>query len=282
MFRRASSGLWRYMRGHRLVAAAICYVAVLVALIPLSPLVVPFDPQTADPTVVLQAPSWTHWLGTDNSGMDIFSRLLSATRVDLTIAVVASTISLIIGSLLGVMSGYFRGVFSELIARGADSAQSFPLFVLAMVLVATRGPGVLNIIVVLGVLNIPMYIRLVRARTFALRDSLFVEAARSIGARDRRIVVRHLLPNALAPALIQFSVNIGWAILFTAGLSFVGAGVRTPTPEWGLMIADGAPNIVTGEWWPALFPGIVIGMTVFSFAVLGDALEHVLDPRRRH
>jgi peptide/nickel transport system permease protein len=213
--------------------------------------------------------------------MDIFSRVIAAYRVDLVIAVVASVISLGIGAMLGVISGYYRNFGSESIARLADAAQSFPLFVLAMALVAATGPSAVNIIIVLGVLNIPMFIRLVRTRTYSLRESSYIEAARALGMRDRRLIMRHLLPNASPPALIQFSVNVGWAILFTAGLSFVGAGVRTPTPEWGLMVAAGAPSVVTGQWWPALFPGIFIGLTVFAFALVGDALENLLDPTRR-
>src|SRR5262249_53778602 len=150
---------------------AAAYVVLLVVLSLLEPIIVPYNPRTADPTAVLLAPSREHWLGTDSSGMDILSRVIGGIRVDLSIAVVASTISLIIGSILGVVSGYFRNGFSEVIARSADAAQSFPLFVLAMVLVAARGPSAFNIILVLGVLNIPMYIRLVRARTFTIRES---------------------------------------------------------------------------------------------------------------
>ncbi len=273
--------VWHYLKRNRLAMAAVLFVLLLLVLVAIGPHIGPYDPQQANPADALQPPSLRHLFGTDASGLDIFSRVIAAPRVDLTIALLAATVSLIVGSALGAVSGYYRGIGSEIIARVADLGQSFPLFVLAMALVAAVGQSPLNIVVVLGVLYAPMFIRLVRSRTYAVRESLFIEATRTIGASDRRIVLRHLLPNSLPPALIQYSVNIGFAILFTAGLSFVGAGVRPPTPEWGLMIATGAPDIVTGQWWPALFPGLAIGLAVMAFAIVGDMFEHLLDPRRR-
>jgi peptide/nickel transport system permease protein len=245
------------------------------------------DPETAHPEASLLAPSWQHWLGTDISGMDIFSRVIFSARIDLEIAVLGTLLSLAIGAPLGLVAGYFastRGFwswFSEATMRTADVLQAFPVFVLAIALVAALGQSARNVIFAIAFVNAPIYLRLLRTQALSLRERRFVEAARVSGNSELRIVRRHILPNAMAPALVQLSVNMGWAVLLTAGLSFVGAGVRVPTPEWGSMIAVGAQNMITGQWWPALFPGIAIALTVLAFALVGDSLELMLDPVRR-
>lgn len=214
-----------------------------------------------------------HWMGTDVSGYDIFSRVIAAPRTDLMIALLANGLSLIIGVFLGLIAGYFRNFATELLMRVSDVMQSFPVFISAMVLVTLAGRSTGNIIIALAFVYIPIYIRLTRAEVLSQKSRGFVEAARAMGNTEMAIALRHVLPNSLTPALIQSSVTIGFAILLTAGLSFVGAGVRPPTPEWGLMISTGANTIILGEWWPSVFPGIAISLTVFSFAVLGNALE---------
>jgi peptide/nickel transport system permease protein len=212
--------------------------------------------------------------------MDVFSRVISAPRTDLSIALIATSLAVLIGSPLGVISGYSRGALGEVIARGLDIVQTFPPFILAMAAVAMAGQDIRNVIVVLAATNAPMFARLLRTRVYALQEARFIEAATAVGNSEPRIIFYHLLPNAWQIVFIQFSVNVGWAILLTAGLSFIGAGVRVPTPEWGSMIAIGAPNIVTGEWWVALFPGLALGITVLGFAILGNAFEVLLDPTR--
>ena len=173
------------------------------------------------------------------------------------------------------------GIGAEIISRTADILQSFPVFILAMALVAVTGPSPATIIVVLAFLTSPIYLRLMRTQTYALREAPFVEAARVIGNTRLKIVVKHILPLAVPPAIGQLSVNVGFAILITAGLSFVGAGVRVPTPEWGSMISVGSSTIMTGQWWTTLFPGLAIVVTVLGFSLVGDAVDIILDPRRR-
>jgi len=214
-----------------------------------------------------------HWMGTDANGYDIFSRVIAAPRTDLKIALLANILSLIAGVFFGLVAGYWRNWGTELLIRVSDVLQSFPVFIMAMVLVALAGRSATNIIIALAFVYTPIYLRLTRAEVLSQTSRGFVEAARAMGNSELSIAMRHVLPNSLTPALIQSSVTIGFAILLTAGLSFVGAGVRPPTPEWGLMISTGANQIVLGEWWPSVFPGLAISLTVFGFAVLGNALE---------
>ena len=198
---------------------------------------------------------------------------IAAPRTDLLIALTANFLSLVIGVFLGLIAGYFRNFATEFLMRVSDVMQSFPVFISAMVLVTLAGRSTGNIIIALAFVYIPIYIRLTRAEVLSQKSRGFGEAARAMGNSEIAIALRHVLPNSLTPALIQSSVTIGFAILLTAGLSFVGAGVRPPTPEWGLMISTGANTIILGEWWPSVFPGIAISLTVFGFAVLGNALE---------
>ena len=270
-----------YFKRDHLAALGLLIVAVNLFLAAFSPWIVPYDPNAAAVGVYLEPPSWKHWFGTDRVGMDIFSRVLYAPRIDLTIGLVATTISVLIGAPLGVFSGYYRGFLPELIARVSDVVQCFPVFIVAMTIVFVTGQTVENVIITLAILNAPIFVRLLRSKTYALRERKFIEAARCIGNSDLQLLVRHLLPNSLGVVLIQFSVNVGWAILMAAGLSFIGAGVRVPTPEWGAMISMGAPDLITGQWWAAFFPGLAVGITVLSLALVGNALEVILDPMRR-
>ena len=262
----------------RIIGFAIIAIVVVCAVG--APLLAPADPLHSDPALILTPPSLGSLLGRDDAGMDVLSRIMWGGRVDLTIALTATLISCGIGIPFGVASGYLRGWLPEVISRVFDLMQSLPVFVLAMAIVAVRGPSVINVIVVLAVLNSPIFVRLMRSQTYALRDRAFIEASRVAGFSDVGIIVRHLIPNAIGPALAQMSVTAGLSILLTAGLSFVGAGVRPPQPEWGGMVAAGASDIVTGEWWPALFPSLVIGLSVVAFALIGETLEIVVDPRK--
>lgn len=271
-----------YLRQSRGAMLGLLIVGVMLLLVLVAPLVATHDPRQANPKDFLQAPSRDHWFGTDASGLDIYSRVLYAPRIDMVIAVAGVALSVLIGCPLGVFVGYYpSGFLSGLIMRVMDFLQSLPIFIMAMALVAALGQDITNVIYVLTVFNVPVFVRLMRSEALSLREIEYIEAARCAGNSDRRIVFRHLLPNALAPALIQVSVSIGAAILLTAGLSFIGAGVRVPTPEWGLMIAQGAQNMITGQWWIAFFPGIAMSVAVLGFALLGDALRDILDPARR-
>lgn len=278
-----------------LLMVGITIVAVVSILALVGPYIGPYSPTMTTPRISVAPPSlaevpaqlsgWItgqlphppHWMGTDASGYDVFSRVIAAPRTDLVIALVANGLSLAIGVMLGLVAGYFQNRSTELLMRVSDVMQSFPVFISAMVLVALAGRSTTNIIIALAFVYTPIYVRLTRAEVLSQKVRGFVEAARALGNPELKIAFRHVLPNSLTPALIQASVTIGFAILLTAGLSFVGAGVRPPTPEWGLMISTGANQIILGEWWPSVFPGIAISVTVFGFAVLGNALERRYD-----
>lgn len=262
-----------------LVAAGLFGLFVLLALI--GPWIVPYDPLVSDAAAALKPPSASHWFGTDALGRDIFSRTIVATRLDLGIAVSAVLLSFVIGISLGLMAGYFGGWWDVGVTRLSDTIMAFPLFVLAMGIVAALGNTVGNIVLATAVINVPFYVRVARAETNIRRNAGFVEAARLAGNGEWRILAVHLFPNILPPAAVQVSLNMGWAILNAAGLSFIGLGVRPPTPEWGILVAEGAQFIVSGEWWVSFFPGAVLMLAVFSFNLLGDALRDILDPRKR-
>jgi len=254
---------------------------VFIAMALFGPWLVPFDPLASNSSVALQPPSGTHWFGTDALGRDIFSRTVVATRLDLAIAFSAVLMSFVIGMPLGLAAGFFGGWWDRIISRGADTIMAFPLFVLAMGIVAALGNTVGNIILATAVINLPFYVRVARAEANVRRGAGWVEAARLSGNSDARILAMHLFPNALPPAMVQVSLNMGWAILNAAGLSFIGLGVRPPEPEWGILVAEGAQFIVSGEWWVSFFPGAMLMLAVFTFNLLGDALRDIFDPRRR-
>ena len=267
------------------IGLLIVAVSLFLALFGLA--IAPYPPERALPGETLQPPSWQHPFGTDVSNMDIFSRVISAPRIDLTIALVSTTIAFFGGVLLGVVSGFFGGnrgvphILSEGIMRAADIIQAFPVFIFALALVGFRGPGIENVIAALAFLNIPYFLRITRGTVLQVRERAFVEAQRCAGASELRIAFVHVMPNALTVPIANISPTIGFSILLTSGLSFVGAGVPVPTPEWGSMIAIGAPNMMTGQWWTALFPGIALGTTILGYALVGDGLREYLDPVRK-
>ncbi len=262
-----------------LLATGMFLLLVVLALF--GPWLVPFDPLASKATAALQPPNGTHWFGTDALGRDIFSRVIVATRLDLGIAFSAVAMSFVIGMPLGLAAGFFGGWWDRIVSRLADTIMAFPLFVLAMGIVAALGNTVGNIILATAVINLPFYIRVARAEANVRRSVGWVEAARLSGNSDWRIVAMHIFPNALPPAMVQVSLNMGWAILNAAGLSFIGLGVRAPAPEWGILVAEGAAFIVSGEWWVSFFPGAMLMLAVFTFNLLGDALRDIFDPRRR-
>jgi peptide/nickel transport system permease protein len=267
------------------VGYAIVTVVIFVALF--APWLAPYGPVTADPNVYLLPPGGGHVLGTDGTGMDIFSRVLFAPRVDLAIAIIGTFLSAVIGGAIGALVGYYEGqrawrrAMSTIVMRSADVLQAFPVFVFAIALVAVFGQSVKSIVLAIAFVNTPIYLRLMRIQVLSISKLRYIEAAYVAGASDIAILRRHVVPNAAAPLLAQLSVNIGWSVLLTAGLSFVGAGVVAPTPEWGSMIAMGFQNIVTGQWWPSVFPGIALCLTVLGFALVGASVEVLADPARR-
>lgn len=262
-----------------LLAAVLCGGFILMALI--GPHVVPYDPLASNAARALEPPGGEHWFGTDALGRDIFSRVVAATRLDLGIALSAVLLSFVIGMPLGLAAGFLGGWWDRIVTRGADTIMAFPLFVLAMGIVAALGNTVGNIVLATAIINLPFYVRVARAEANVRRGAGWIEAARLSGNSDARILAVHLFPNALPPAMVQLSLNMGWAILNAAGLSYIGLGVRPPTPEWGILVAEGAQFIVSGEWWVSFFPGAMLMLAVFTFNLLGDALRDIFDPRRR-
>jgi len=262
-----------------LFAFALFTLLLLCAL--LGPALVPHDPLASNTTNALKPPSRQFWFGTDQLGRDIFSRVVVATRLDMAIAIFSVALAFGIGSLAGVAAGYFGGATDRVVGRVVDTIMAFPLFVLAMGIVAALGNTVANIVYATAIINMPIYARVARAEASVRRNAGFVEAARLSGNGEARIVLMQVFPNILPIMAVQVSLTMGYAILNAAGLSFIGLGVRPPTPEWGIMVAEGAGFIVSGEWWITLFPGAALMLAVFCFNLLGDGLRDIIDPRRR-
>ena len=272
----------RYVLGqNRVTAFAFGLLVVIVIAALFGPYVVPHDPLASDTAAALKAPSAAHWFGTDQLGRDLFSRVVVATRLDTFIAVASVVLVFLVGGLAGIAAGYFGGWTDRIVGRIADTIMAFPLFVLAMGIVAALGNTVQNIIIATAIVNFPLYVRVARAEANIRREAGFVQAARLSGNGEFRILLAHILPNILPIMIVQMSLTMGYAILNAAGLSFIGLGVRPPTAEWGIMVAEGASFMVSGEWWIALFPGIALMIAVFCFNLLGDGLRDVVDPQRR-
>jgi peptide/nickel transport system permease protein len=269
------------LRGNPLTAVAAAGALFLALVAIFGPWLVPYDPVASDVPKALQPPSALHWAGTDQLGRDVFSRLVVATRLDLAIAITAVSISFAIGAVIGSLCGYAGGKLDRAVGRFVDVLMAFPLFVLAMAMVAALGNRVENIVVATAIINLPFYIRFARAEVNIRRNLGWVEAARACGDSHVSVVLRFLLPNVLPGMAVQMSLNLGWAILNAAGLSFIGLGVKPPTPEWGIMVAEGARFISTGRWWLVAFPGLALMSAVLCFNLLGDGLRDILDPRKR-
>jgi peptide/nickel transport system permease protein len=272
----------RYILGENRVTAFAFGLLVLIVFAALfGPYIVPYDPLASDTAQALKAPSAAHWFGTDQLGRDIFSRVIVATRLDFFIAIASVALVFAMGGLAGIASGYFGGWTDRIVGRIADTIMAFPLFVLAMGIVAALGNTVQNIIIATAIVNFPLYARVARAEANVRREAGFVQAARLSGNSEMRILLVHILPNIMPIMIVQMSLTMGYAILNAAGLSFIGLGVRPPTAEWGIMVAEGASFMVSGEWWIALFPGLALMIAVFCFNLLGDGLRDIVDPQRR-
>jgi peptide/nickel transport system permease protein len=285
---RPASGLTAFLHHGRYVVAENpvtglafgLFVLILIAAV-IGPWIVPYDPLASSASATLKPPSFEHWFGTDQLGRDVFSRVVVATRLDATIAIASVALVFLMGGLAGVAAGYYGGWTDRIVSRVADTIMAFPLFVLAMGIVAALGNTVQNIVLATAIINFPLYARIARAEANIRREAGFVEAARLSGNSEWRILTFQILPNVFPILVVQMSLTMGYAILNAAGLSFIGLGVRPPTPEWGIMVAEGAANIISGEWWIAFFPGAALMLAVFCFNLLGDGLRDLVDPRRR-
>ncbi|RYX88502.1 MAG: ABC transporter permease [Bradyrhizobiaceae bacterium] len=269
------------LRGNPVTGLAAIGAAVLIFVGIFGPWIVPYDPIASNVQNALMPPSAAHWAGTDQLGRDVFSRIIVAAQLDLAIAVSAVGISFAIGAVVGALCGYVGGRLDRFVGRFVDVLMAFPLFVLAMAMVAALGNRVENIVIATAIINLPFYVRFARAEVNVRRNLGWVEAARACGDSHVSVVLRFLLPNVLPAMVVQMSLNLGWAIINAAGLSFIGLGVKPPTPEWGIMVAEGARFISTGKWWLVAFPGLALMLAVLCFNLLGDGLRDILDPRQR-
>ena len=261
------------------VAATLVIVALAICAV-FAPLLAPYDPLAQALGSRLEPPSPEHWLGTDQLGRDIASRLLYGARISLVIGGVVVTLAGVFGTFVGLIAGYAGGLVDEALMRVTEVFLAFPPLILAMAIAGALGPSLVNAIIAIAAVTWAIYARVTRGQLLSLRRREFVEAARAIGASPTRILVRHLLPNALAPLLIQASFDMGSAIISAAGLSFIGFGAQPPTPEWGVMISEGR-NFISTQPWLSLFPGLAILFAVGAFNLLGDGLRDLFDPRLR-
>lgn len=260
-----------------LVAGVIIILLVLMAIF--APLLAPHNPKFIDPSIRLLPPSAEHRFGTDEFGRDVLSRVIYGARVSLMIGATVTAIAAIIGSILGLISGYYPR-FDTPIMRVMDGMMAFPSILLAIAIMASLGPSTRNVFIALTVVYVPTIARLVRGSTLVLKQQPFVESARCIGMRDAGILARYIFPNALSPLIVQCTFVLAFAIISEASLSFLGAGVPPDEPSWGNMLRDGQ-KLIQRAWWMAIFPGIFLVITVLAFNILGDGLRDALDPRAR-
>jgi peptide/nickel transport system permease protein len=259
--------------------------AALVLLLLCGPLVWPkafarFDPAQIAPAEIFQPPNGAHWLGTDQYGRDILSRLIHGTRTSMSLGLASVSISLAVSLPLGIAVGFYRGAFEAVVMRLLDILMSFPGILLALVVITVLGRGLLNAMIAVGIGQAPAYTRVVRSAVLSIRELAYIEAARAAGARNGRILWRHILPNIAAPVIVIATVGFALAIIIGASLGFLGLGAQPPTAEWGTMISEGRAYL-RSQWWIPAFPGLTIGLVVLTLNLLGDALRDLLDPRLR-
>jgi len=285
-FRSSPWVLWQrsvlgFLRKKPLGAAGALVVLMMILVALLAPLLATHDYTKTDATATFRPPSAEHWMGTDKLGRDVYSRIVYGARISLAVGLGATLLGAVVGGLLGLLSGYWRGWFDLGVQRVLDVLQAFPLLVLALVTVAALGPSLINVIFAISIPIIPRVARVVRSSTLSVREWPFVEAARALGAGDLRILWVHIFPNTLGPFIVMVTAQLGSAILVEASLSFLGLGVPEPHPSWGRMLAGSAAEYVQRAPWLVVFPGLAISLAVFGFNLMGDALRDVLDPRLR-
>ena len=271
----------QFIRRQPLGTAGLVIVLVMFAAGAMAGWIAPYDPEANDFAAMMEAPSWAHLLGTDQLGRDIFSRLVFGARTALLVGFSSAVVGGVIGLVLGVTSAYFGGWFDLVFQRVLDVLMAFPLIILALAVVAVFGTGVVNVIIAITVPLVPRCGRVVRASALAVREVPYVDAARALGFSHARIVLRHMVPNVVAPFLILLSAFVGQAILAEASLSYLGLGVQEPVPAWGLMLQGGAEEYATTAPWIAVFPGLAIVLTVLGTSLFGDALRGAIDPKLR-
>jgi peptide/nickel transport system permease protein len=278
--RRGSGAVEPFLAESRLNVFGVAIVSLVLLLAVFGPLIAPQNPNQINLLAVLQPPSVHHWFGTDNLGRDLFSRVLVGTRISVEVAVIILSLSVTFGTALGIVSGLAGGLVDEIVMRVTDLFLAFPGFILAAAIAATLGPSLQHTVLALAVVFWPWYTRLIRGQVLSLREREFVLAARVARAGTVWIATRHLARNVLAILIVQVSLDVGYAILATSSLSFLGLGAQPPSPEWGAIVAEGRSYIQTAWWW-STFAGIALALTVLGFNLLGDGLRDWIDPRLR-
>lgn len=269
---------WRKFKKQKSAMVAGIFMLFLLFVALFAPLIAPYDPMATDYGLAMNPPSAKHWAGTDVYGRDILSRIIYGSRIPLAVGVSSVTIGALFGITLGLVSGFFGGFLDEIIMRGSDVLFAFPGILLAIAVVAILGPGLVNVVAAVAIFSIPTFARIVRGNTLSLKESLYVRAARSMGASDKRIMFVHILPGTLSGSIVYFTMRIGTSILTASSLSFLGLGAQPPTPEWGAMLAESRDYIGVADHL-TIFPGIAIFLTVLAFNIFGDGLRAAFDPK---
>lgn len=271
------SEVWRNLKKNKMAMGGLIVLVLLILAAIFAPYITPYDYAEQDYSSILKSPGAEHWFGTDNFGRDIFSRVVYGARYTLFIGIVCISVAAFIGSLLGLLAGFYSRL-DNVIMRGIDIIMGIPMMCMCLSIVAALGSSMGNMMVALSVTAIPPFARIMRAQVMMVKDQEYIEAARCIGSSNLRIMLKHILPNAVAPAIVQFTLGMVNIILMSASLSFIGMGVQPPTPEWGLMISAGRAYL-RGHWYVCILPGLAIVVTTIALNLLGDGLRDALDPR---
>lgn len=273
--------IWKRLRKNKLALVGLGIITVLILVAIFADLIAPYAYDKQNLQATLQFPSVKHIFGTDEFGRDILSRIIYGSRISFEVGFIAVSIAVVIGGILGAMAGYYGGVLDNIIMRTMDMLLAIPQILLAISIVAALGPGLANLMIAVGISSIPGYARIVRASVLSIKDQEFIEAAKAAGSSNTRIIFKHIIPNVMAPIIVQATLGVALAILTAAGLSFIGLGIAPPTPEWGSMLSGGR-GYIRDYWYMTMFPGLAIVITIFGLNVLGDGLRDALDPRLKN
>lgn len=275
--------IMRRLARNKMAILGLAIIVVLIVTALCAPFIAPYgyDEQNLDASERLQGPSAEHWFGTDKFGRDVFSRIVYGSQVSLSVGVIAVSISVILGGFLGAIAGYYGGALDNVIMRFMDILLAIPSILLAISISASLGPGLMNLMIAVGISSTPGYARIVRASVLSIRNIEYIEAAKSVGASDAKIILRHIIPNCLSPVIVQATLGVAFAILTAASLSFIGLGITPPQPEWGAMLSEGRMYI-RDHMYLTLFPGMMIMITILALNFLGDGLRDALDPKLKN
>ena len=270
--------IWYKLKQNKMTWVGMIILAFIILLSIAAPLITPYDPVKINIAEKFQPPSWNHWFGTDEVGRDIFTRILYGARLSLGFGILVIVVAAVVGLVIGTISGYFGGIVDQIIMRIVDMVLAFPNLILAMALAAVLGPNLQNAMIAIAIVKIPVYIRLARSEALVIKEKLFVKSAETFGIKRSRIIIKHIIPNAVSPVIIQATLDVGDAILLIATLGFLGLGAQPPTPEWGAMISAGWTYLLT-YWWYPTFPGLFLFLSSGALNLIGDGIRDVLDPK---